>query len=62
MNTEPQWLIDWRTEYEQGPPRCCHTCESYENGHCSYFDMDPPQEFADQRDNGCDQWLMEVPF
>lgn len=60
---EPQWLIDWRNEYEKGPPRCCHTCEAYdESGRCTYFDMVPPAEFAGDRQAQCSQWLFAVPF
>lgn len=60
---EPQWLIDWRAEYEKGPPRCCHTCEAYdETGRCTYFDMVPPEDFAGDRQAQCPQWLFAVPF
>lgn len=59
---EPKWLIDWRAEYEKGPPRCCHTCEHYGvDGLCVEFFMKPPENFAATLD-ACDKWECEVPF
>lgn len=65
MNTrppEPEWLIQWREWIRAWPPKCCHTCDHYDQfGHCLAFDMRPPEEFASTVD-ACDRWVMEVPF
>ena len=65
MNTrppEPEWLIQWREWVRAWPPKCCFTCEHYDqSGHCLAFDMRPPEDFASTVD-ACEQWLMEIPF
>jgi hypothetical protein len=47
---------------EQGPPRCCHTCEHYrDDGLCDVYRMTPPEDFA-ATDDACGDYLQEVPF
>lgn len=59
---EPQFLIDYREWLKAGPPKCCHTCDQFnQSGHCLAFDMRPPDEFAASVD-ACESWEMEVPF
>lgn len=60
--TEPEFLIQWRVWYQAGPPKCCHSCEHYdEAGRCEEFDMEPPESFASARDV-CAQWQRAIPF
>jgi hypothetical protein len=55
---EPEFVKVWR----EGPPKCCHTCEYFnEEGHCTGFDLKPPDDFAATKD-ACEMWLYEVPF
>jgi len=59
---EPQFLLDYRQWVKSGPPKCCFTCDEYdEAGHCRKFEMRPPDEFAASVD-ACDQWIMMIPF
>ena len=44
------------------PPKCCHTCDSYQDdGMCREHGMAPPEEFAATHD-ACAQWCYAVPF
>lgn len=27
---EPEFLVQWREWMRAGPPKCCHTCEHYD--------------------------------
>ena len=59
---EPQFLIDYRNLIEEGPPKCCHTCEMYGiDGLCTEFFMKPPAEFAAEVD-ACPKWERELWF
>ena len=59
---EPQFLIDYREWLKAGPPKCCHTCDHFnQSGHCLAFDMTPPEDFAATVD-ACDKWEQELPF
>jgi len=59
---EPEWLTQWREWIRAWPPKCCHTCENFnQSGHCLAFDMRPPEDFASTVD-ACDRWIMELPF
>jgi hypothetical protein len=59
---EPEWLIQWREWMRAGPPKCCFTCDHFDqSGHCLAFDMTPPEDFASTVD-ACEQWIMEIPF
>lgn len=59
---EPQFLIDYREWLKAGPPKCCFTCDEYdESGHCRKFEMRPPDEFAASVD-ACESWEPECPF
>jgi hypothetical protein len=61
-HAEPQFLIDYREWMKAGPPKCCHTCESYGvDGLCVTFFMTPPAEFAEAVDL-CPSWEAECPF
>jgi len=58
----PQFVTDYRELVKAGPPKCCHTCESYgTDGLCTEFFMEPPAEFAATVD-ACPKWECEVPF
>ena len=59
---EPEFLIDYREWVKAGPPKCCFTCDEYdESGHCRKFEMRPPDEFAASVD-ACESWEPECPF
>lgn len=59
---EPQFLIDYREWVKAGPPKCCFTCDYFnQSGHCLAFDMRPPDEFAATVD-ACESYMEEVPF
>ena len=59
---EPEFLIQWREWMRAGPPKCCHTCDHFnQSGHCLAFDMRPPDDFA-ATPGACDQWIQELPF
>jgi len=59
---EPQFLIDYREWLKAGPPKCCHTCDHFnQSGKCLAFDMRPPDEFAASVD-ACESWEPECPF
>ena len=59
---EPEFLIQWREWMRAGPPKCCFTCDHFnQSGHCLAFDMTPPDDFASTVD-ACEQWIMEIPF
>ena len=59
---EPEFLIQWREWMRSGPPKCCHTCDQFnQSGHCLAFDMTPPEDFASTVD-GCEQWVEMIPF
>lgn len=54
----PEIVTAWR----KGPPRCCHTCEYYnEAGTCVKFEQEPPEAYAATPDV-CPSWMREVPF
>lgn len=65
MNTrppEPQFLIDYREWVKAGPPKCCFTCDYFnQSGNCLAFDMTPPEDFAATVD-ACENWEPECPF
>lgn len=43
-------------------PRCCANCCSYsDEGFCSEFDEEVPQDWA-KKVNWCDSWCDEIPF
>ena len=59
---EPEFLIQWRDWMRAGPPKCCHTCDYFdEHGHCTSYDMTPPAEFCDTVD-ACGRWVYAIPF
>ena len=59
---EPEWLVQWREWIRAWPPKCCFTCDRFDqSGHCLAFDMRPPEDFAGTVD-ACERWIMEVPF
>ncbi len=59
---EPQFLIDYREWVKACPPKCCFTCDEYdESGHCRKFEMRPPDEFAASVE-ACESWEPECPF
>jgi len=59
---DPPIVTQWRKLIEQGPPKCCATCDKYRSdGICEEFDEAPPIEFA-QTPGACESWVREVPF
>ena len=59
---EPEDVKHWREAKHRHAPACCHTCEFYDqDGHCTVFDQDPPEDFAAMI-GACDQWEEEIPF
>ena len=59
---EPEALKRYREIVRQGPPKCCHTCDYYDqHGKCAKFNMEPPEDFA-ARDGACPEWVMDIPF
>ena len=59
---EPEFIVQWREWMRAEPPKCCHTCDHFDqSGHCLAFDMTPPEDFASTVD-ACERWLMELPF
>jgi hypothetical protein len=55
---EPEFVTIWRA----GPPKCCHTCEHFnQSGRCLEFDMEPPEDFAATKD-ACEMWSFDIPF
>lgn len=56
---KPQQLIEWE---QARMPRCCHTCEHYDQrGVCTEHDAEPPEDFAAQ-DGACPEYFEEIPF
>jgi hypothetical protein len=61
-NTEPEWLITYRNDIYSAP-RTCHLCEHYDQfGTCKKYNMQPPKEFTDLKQNDCKDWIYEIPF
>lgn len=59
---EPEIVMKYWQQTSQPMPRCCHTCDHYDQvGRCDSYDMTPPAEFASTI-NACDRWLDLVPF
>ncbi len=59
---EPQAVVLFRARKKEPVPRCCHTCDNYnEAGWCAMFDLKPPDEFT-HAFNECPDWIEEVPF
>ena len=59
---EPEFLIQWREWMRAGPPKCCFTCDHFnQSGHCLAFDMTPPEDFASTVD-ACEQWEEVIPL
>ena len=58
----PQFLVDYLQNVRGGPPKCCASCDHYdENGKCEKFDAVPPSEFLGT-EGACDVWIEAVPF
>lgn len=56
---EPEHVTAWR---DNQPPKCCHTCEHYsEDGLCTLFNMEPPEEFAATHGQ-CGDFSFDIPF
>lgn len=59
---EPEAVVIYRARKKEPVPRCCHTCDNYnEAGWCAMFDLKPPNEFTHEF-NKCPEWIEEVPF
>ena len=59
---EPKFISDWREWLNAGPPKCCHTCDNYDqSGSCIKYGSIPPQDFAQSID-ACADWALEIPF
>lgn len=59
----PQHIKEYLdSAYYRSPPKCCHTCELYQDdGTCFEFGMQPPADFA-QTEDQCDKWIEVIPF
>lgn len=58
---EPEAMRQYR-ELVKNRPRCCHTCEYYnDDGLCTLFAMVPPEDFAGSPD-ACENWQDDIPF
>ena len=61
-HSEPEVVLQWRRRFDEGPPKCCHTCDHYSReGECSKYDMQPPADFAASV-GACPEWVEAVPF
>ena len=59
---EPEFVRQYWQQAIQPIPRCCHTCDHYDqDGRCDSYDTTPPAEFTQQRD-ACHRWLEMIPF
>lgn len=59
---EPEMVKKYKEIVRQGMPHCCHTCEHYsDDGVCLKYDMEPPEDFA-QNHKACPDWSQEIPF
>lgn len=63
MKKEPEGIAKHYLDFvANGAPKCCHTCENYQdNGVCYAYQKEPPQEFTNQI-GVCEQWLYQIPF
>ena len=62
---EPEYLQRWRKAREilGELPKCCHTCDFYEeDGGCYRFKQKPPEEYAAYGSKDCDKYIEEAPF
>lgn len=60
MRPEPPGFV--KDFYDARQPRCCHTCDFYdEDGFCQHFKERPPERF-DQQQNLCEKWMQIIPF
>lgn len=58
----PQFLVDYLQNVRGGPPKCCASCDYYdENGKCEKFDAVPTDEFL-VTEGRCVDWIEAVPF
>lgn len=61
-HAEPEVVRKYKEVVNNPPPRCCHTCAYYtDEGQCSYYGMEPPEDFAATLD-ACPTYKQEVPF
>ena len=59
---EPEMVKLYRDWIQYGPPKCCHTCDKYDqNGKCTQYDRVPPEDVA-AAISECDEYVMEPPF
>ncbi len=63
MIKKPYALLQWEEWAKLGRPRCCHTCEHFNDvtGWCSNFEHRPPDEFIQLIDS-CPCHKPGVPF
>lgn len=60
---EPEAVRQYRQLLAQGEPRCCHTCDRYDqDGNCTEHQMQPPADFAGTIPTPCEDWHPEIPF
>lgn len=59
---EPAKVTAWYRGAPGQIPKCCHTCEHYNQyGNCDVYAMQPPADFAEAEDQ-CEAWVQEIPF
>lgn len=58
----PQYIEQYYANFGRPPPECCHTCDYYnEDGKCSFYNMEPPADFA-KTEGECPEWVELIPF
>lgn len=58
----PDNIVLYNKWLNNGPPKCCHTCDWYnDRGLCEMHGSEPPEEFA-ASDGACKDWVREIPF
>lgn len=59
---EPDFVRRWREFARLGPPRCCYTCDYFDqSGVCEMYNETPPEEFTRAVDR-CEHWIQEFDF
>ena len=62
-HAEPQAVMTYRRMLKDPYPRCCHTCDHYQDsGECRRYHSAPPADFAATIPTLCEGWEEELPF
>jgi hypothetical protein len=58
----PQFITDYYKLIINGPPKCCHSCDNYnDDGICTVYNVVPPENVLEILDI-CKEWREELPF